>query len=212
MIVMVGSSKGGTGKSTLATNLGAYLAHHGSDVLLLDIDPQASAYKWAKRRIERHSDAPNVYTAQASGRVFDVVRDMATRYEHIVIDSGGHASDSMKSALLGVRKLYIPLRPSQADLETIADMVTMIADVKVFNPALEAFSLISMASTNPAIMETQEAREALEDVPGITLSRSVIRERKIYRDAFFEGVGVIEMTHNKATPEIQLLAQEIYNG
>jgi chromosome partitioning protein len=88
----------------------------------------------------------------------------------------------------------------------------MIADVKAFNTALEAFSLISMASTNPAIVEAQEAREALRDVPEIALSNSVIRERKIYRDAFFEGVGVIEMTSNKGTPEIQLLAQEIYGG
>ena len=212
MIVMIGGIKGGTGKSTLATNLAVYLANQGSDVLLLDVDPQASAYKWAMRRKEQYPDAPKVHTAQASGRVFDVVRDVANRYEHIVIDSGGHASDSMKSALLGVQKLYIPLRPSQADLETMADMVTMIADVKAFNTALEAFSLISMASTNPAIVEAHEAREALKDVPEIVLSNSVIRERKIYRDAFFEGVGVIEMTSNKGTPEIQLLAQEIYGG
>ncbi|NVZ11406.1 AAA family ATPase [Allochromatium humboldtianum] len=212
MIVMIGGIKGGTGKSTLATNLAVYLANQGSDVLLLDVDPQASAYKWAMRRKEQHPDAPKVHTAQASGRVFDVVRDVANRYEHIVIDSGGHASDSMKSALLGVQKLYIPLRPSQADLETMADMVTMIVDVKAFNTALEAFSLISMASTNPSIVEAQEAREALKDVPEIALSNSVIRERKIYRDAFFEGVGVIEMTSNKGTPEIQLLAQEVYGG
>jgi len=137
---------------------------------------------------------------------------VAKRYEHIVIDSGGHASDAMKSAMLGVQKLYVPLRPSQADLETVGEMVSMVADVKALNSALEAFSLLSMASTNPSIYEAQEAREALQDVPEIALSGQIVRERKIYRDAFFEGVGVVEMTHNKGTPEIQLLAQEIYGG
>ncbi len=212
MIVMIGGVKGGTGKSTLATNLAAYLANQGADVLLLDVDPQASAYKWTMRRQQRHSHAPTVNTAQASGRVFDVVRDVAKRYEHIVIDSGGHASDSMKSAMLSAQKLYVPLRPSQADLETVGEIVGMIADVRALNPTLEAFSLISLASTNPVVLEAQEARASLQEVPGLVLSDQIIRDRKVYRDAFFEGVGVVEMTHNKATPEVQLLAQEIFNG
>lgn len=212
MIVMIGGVKGGTGKSTIATNLSAYLANNGADVLLLDVDPQASAYKWVMRRREGYPEAPAVNTAQASGRVFDVIRDVSTRYEHIVIDSGGHASDAMKSAMLGVQKLYVPLRPSQADLETVAEMVSMIADVKALNTGLQAFSLLSMASANPSVFEWQEARDSLKDVSGLALSDSLIRERKVYRDAFFEGVGVVEMTHNKAIPEIQLLAQEIYDA
>jgi chromosome partitioning protein len=212
MIVMIGGIKGGTGKSTIATNLAAYLANQGADVLLLDVDPQATAYKWAMRRQDNHPGAPKVNTAQASGRVFDVVRDVARRYEHIVIDSGGHASDAMKSAMLGAQKLYVPLRPSQADLETMGEMVSMVTDVQALNSGLQAFSLVSLVSTNPAVFEAQEAKGALRDVPGIALSESVIRDRKIYRDAFFEGVSVIEMTHNKATPEVQLLAQEVFNG
>lgn len=212
MIVMIGGIKGGTGKSTIATNLAAYLAGGGADVLLLDVDPQASAYKWAMRRQENHPDAPKVRTAQASGRAFDVVRDMADRYEHIVIDSGGHASDAMKSAMLGAQKLYVPLRPSQADLETVGDIVSMIGDVRAFNADLQAFSLVSLASTNPSVFEAREAREALTDLADLALSDCIVRDRKIYRDAFFEGVGVVEMTTNKATPEIQLLAQEIFHG
>ncbi len=57
MIVMIGGIKGGTGKSTIATNLAAYLTNKGSDVLLLDVDPQATAYKWAVRRQEKHPSA-----------------------------------------------------------------------------------------------------------------------------------------------------------
>lgn len=212
MIVMIGGIKGGTGKSTIATNLAAYLAGQGADVLLLDVDPQASAYKWAMRRKKNHPDAPAVHVSQASGRVFEVIRDVARRYEHIVVDSGGHASDAMKSALLGAQKLYVPLRPSQADLETVGEMSAMVADVKALNPALEAFTLVSMASTNPAVLEPQEAREALAEVPELSLSPSIIRDRKIYRDAFFEGVGVVEMSSNKGTPELQLFAQEVYRG
>ena len=212
MIVMIGGIKGGTGKSTIATNLAVYLAGKDSDVLLLDVDPQATAYKWAMRRQENHPDAPKVNTAQASGRVFDVIRDVSKRYEHIVIDSGGHASDAMKSAMLAAQKIYVPLWPSQADLETVGEVVSMIKDVKSLNGALQAFSLVSLASTNPSVMEAREAREALQEIPELGLSTCLIRDRKVYRDAFFEGVGVVEMTTNKGTPEVQLLAQEIYGG
>jgi chromosome partitioning protein len=211
MILMIGGIKGGTGKSTLATNLAVYCASGGADVLLLDVDPQATAYKWALRRQENHPDAPPVKTAQASGRVFDVIRDVANRYEHIVIDSGGHASDAMKSAMLAAHKVFVPLRPSQADLETVGEMTAILSDVKALNGALQASFLLSMVSTNPSVTEAQEARLALANVPGFTLSKHLIRDRKIYRDAFFEGVSVIEMTANKGTPEIQLLAQEIFH-
>lgn len=213
MIVMIGGVKGGTGKSTIATNLATYLANEGADVLLLDVDPQATAYKWALRRKENYPDAPTVNTAQASGgRVFDVIRDVSQRYEHIVIDSGGHASNAMKSAMLGAQKFYVPLRPSQADLETVGEVNDMVADVKVLNRGLQAFSLVSMASTNPSVLEPMEAREALREVPELTLSNHTIRDRKVYRDAFYEGVGVIEMSSNKGTPEVQLLAQEVYGA
>jgi chromosome partitioning protein len=212
MIVMIGGIKGGTGKSTLATNLAAYIAKQGADVLLLDVDPQATAYKWAMRRKAHYPEAPVVNVAQASGRVFEVIRDVAKRYEQVVIDSGGHASDAMKSAMLGAQKIYIPLRPSQADLETVAEMSALIADVKAFNHSLQAFSLLSMASTNPAVLEPQEAREALREIPELTLSDTLIHDRKVYRDAFFEGVGVIEMSNNKGIAEIECLGQEVYGA
>lgn len=212
MIVLIAGIKGGTGKSTLATNLAAYLAGRREDVLLLDVDPQATAYRWATRRQQQHPDAPKVHTAQASGRVYDVLRDLAGRYSHIVIDSGGHASDAMKSAMLGAQTVYAPLRPSQADLETVGELVDIIRDVKALNPDLMARALLSLAPTNPSVNEAQEAKEALQDIPDLALSRCVIRDRKVYRDALLEGVGVVEMTANKATAEIQLLAQEVFDA
>lgn len=212
MIVMIGGIKGGTGKSTIATNLAAYAASQGHDTLLLDIDPQATAYNWVVRREENHPDAPRIHKLQASGRAFDVVRDVAKRYEHIIIDSGGHASNAMKSAMLGAHKLYVPLRPSQADLETVGEVISMVEDVQVLNPSLQALSLLSLTSTNPSVKEADEGEAALQDLPPLTFSASRVHERKVYRDALYEGVGVVEMTRNKAIDEIEQLAEEVFNG
>ena len=48
--IMVLNSKGGCGKSTLATNIAAYFANEGASVALADFDPQRSSLDWLERR------------------------------------------------------------------------------------------------------------------------------------------------------------------
>lgn len=66
-----------------------------------------------------------------------------------------------------------------------------------------------MAPTNPVIHESDEAKEYLQDFPEINLLETIIRDRKVYRDAMSEGVGVVEMSNLKAADEIDALMQEI---
>ncbi len=52
MVILIGGEKGGTGKTTIATNLAALRALAGHDVLLVDTDSQGSASYWASSRDE----------------------------------------------------------------------------------------------------------------------------------------------------------------
>lgn len=87
MIVLIGGEKGGAGKSTLATNLAAYLvAQEDKDVMLLDCDRQGSATKWIGRRNE--AGYKEIFSAQKLGDVYKTAIDMGKRYEHVIIHPG----------------------------------------------------------------------------------------------------------------------------
>ena len=51
--ILVINPKGGSGKSTVATNLAAHFAYTVDDVVLADFDPQASSLDWLERRPDK---------------------------------------------------------------------------------------------------------------------------------------------------------------
>lgn len=213
MILSICGTKGGSGKSTIAQNLAVYLAHAGRDVLLVDTDgQQATSYKWAHRRAEQWPQAPAIHREQASGDIFDVVRARSERYGDIIIDSGGYDSDAMRTGLLASDVALAVFRPAQADIENFARIEGIIGDVSKVNRALSARLVLSQCPTNQRT-EAADVQEAIESAESdvLKLCKQLIRERRAFRDATREGVGVIEMDDGKAKAELQLLAQEVFN-
>lgn len=209
MIVLLGGEKGGTGKSTLASNLATGLALRGVDVLLVDTDVQRTAAHWVDRR-NRLTGVNAIHCTERRGNVFHALRDLAQRYTEIIVDAGGRDSEELRTALVAAHHVYVPLRASQPDLETSLHMNELITLARGMNPTLTARVLISMAPTHPSITETAEAQEVLQELSALTPSGVTISERKAYRDAMTEGRGVCELDNPKARAEIAALAQEIY--
>ena len=70
MIVVFGGEKGGTGKSTIATNMAAMLAMSGKDTLLLDTDRQGTASAWAGSASAAIPLSPRSWPGWRSGRTW----------------------------------------------------------------------------------------------------------------------------------------------
>ncbi|KVU07010.1 cobyrinic acid ac-diamide synthase [Burkholderia ubonensis] len=209
MILLIAAEKGGVGKSTLATNLAVHLAHQGVDVVLLDTDGQATAARFVERRDEA-GITPAVPCVQRTGDVASTLRDLAHRYQVVVVDAGGRDSREMRSAMAVANLLLVPTKASQADLETFSKVNELIGLARGLNPKLKAVVLLSIAPTNPAIREVEDARDLLATFDMLELADTIIRDRKVYRDALLMGKGVIELDNGQARAEIQLLAQEFF--
>lgn len=212
MIILIGGEKGGTGKTTLATNLAAMRALAGRDVLMIDTDPQGSANYWAQSRDEE-SIIPRVACVQKFGKGLPTeVKDLANRYEDIIIDAGGRDSIELRSALVVTEKVYIPIQPSQFDIWTLNQMDELVETAKSFNPDLQAKVIISRSSTNPSVHESDDTGKLLADFSNLDLADVIIRDRIAYRKAAKDGLAITELKPKdlKAVEEMETLYKEVF--
>jgi len=207
MIILIGSQKGGAGKSTLAVNLAAKFAREGSDVVLVDADRQSTSANWCSDRTE--TEAPVVHCIQKYDDVRATLKDLNTRYEVVIVDAAGRDSKELRTAMLAASILIVPVRPSQPDLDTLNTMSEIIDQAKDFNEHLSVHGLFTMCPTNARGKEGAEAEEYVTDYENIPFLTSRIYDRKVYRDCMSEGLGVIEMPANKAADEIHALFNEV---
>jgi len=216
MIVLVGGVKGGSGRSTLSTNLAAWLAGEGEKFALLDTDKQMSSSKWASRRdelISENKSIPKIFCPEKRGDgVGQFAIDLEEQFGIVIIDAGGRDSAELRSAMTVADILIIPMAPSQLDMETLEDFASVVAQSKGFNPNMRAMLVINRVDRSRGSDEFMDAIDALESLPGFELSRNFISNYKIYRTAIAEGLGVVELNNSKAKAEIQMLAQEVFNG
>lgn len=214
-VVLFGGEKGGTGKTTLATNMAAMLAQTGKDVLLLDTDRQGTSSFWATVREDSEIE-PRIACVQKFGKgLASQVLDLADRYDEIVIDAGGRDSMELRYALGVCDKAYIPVQPYQFDIWTIRQMDDLVEMAQGLNDTLQAFIVMNRVSTNPVVREDQETRDFFkeEDFQHLALIDSVLRDRIAVRKSARDGLSVLEWKQDKkAADEMNQLFKEVYGG
>ncbi len=214
MIILIGGEKGGTGKTTLATNITAIRSEQGKDVLLIDTDKQGSSSEWiAIRDEEKHE--PRIASIQKFGRSLSrEIKDLAPRYEDIIIDAGGRDNTELRSSLLVADRLYIPIQPSQYDVLTLERMDNLVYEAQTLNPNLKAFVVINRASTNPNVKEAQEVKTLLSEFENLIFSDVVICDRIAYRKTASDGLSICEQKplDAKANREIIHLYNHVFAG
>lgn len=203
MIVLIGGEKGGTGKTTLATNLAAMRSQAGMDVLLVDTDRQGSSGYWASVRSE--DDAlTRVPCVQVFGKsLARELRDLSARYDDLIVDAGGRDSVELRSAMVAADRLYVPVQASQFDVWTLEQMDGLVSQAQAINPSLEAAVVINRASTHPRVREADEASTIVADYEALSFTGLVVRDRISYRRAASAGRSVVE----SADPDVKAIRE-----
>jgi chromosome partitioning protein len=217
MIVVIGGTKGGTGKSTLVTNLVAIDVASGHDSILVDADRQSSASAWASVRDENHT-LSRVPCVQKFGGISltNELKSLAKKYENVFVDAGGYDSEELRASILAANKLFIPVRPAQFDVWTLPKIIQIAQQSQMYNASLQFFFVVNGAHTNPVVKEVDEVLLLANDIEGMKFCQTVIHIRRAFAKAPVSGMAVTEMPKNdrdqKAADEMMGFYNEVLNG
>jgi len=161
MIVVIGGIKGGSGKTTLATNLVFMKSRQKKTVLLIDADDQRSASDWVEHRENLNIETPWT-TIQLHGlSLRNQLEKLKDKYEEIIIDTGGRDTTSQRSALTIADVLLVPFQPRSLDIWTLGKLSFLISEALPINPSLKAFSFINRG--DPTGKDNTEALKILNE-------------------------------------------------
>lgn len=214
MIIVVGSEKGGTGKTTIATNLAIVRAQKGCDILLLDSDPQGSSIDFARVR-DAEGHQPEISCASITGRILsNELRKLRDKYDDIVVDVGGRDSISLRSALLEADIAVIPFLPSQFDVWSMERLDLVIGEARALNEKLRTIAFLNKVDSNPKISLVEEAASLSTELENIMLSSIRVGYRVSFRRSVAEGQAVTELNKkdDKSIAEIMKLYNEVFQN
>jgi chromosome partitioning protein len=202
-VIAVLNQKGGAGKTTIATHLARALQLAGSDVLLVDSDPQGSARDWAAVR----EDQPVPVVGIDRPTIERDLKSIAKK-DFVVIDGAPQAADLAVSAIKAANFILIPVQPSPYDIWATADLVELVRQrIEVTDGKLKAAFVVSRAIKGTKI--GAEVTEALSGY-GLPVLESRITQRVSYPSTAAGGTTVIDAEpESEASREVQALANEI---
>jgi chromosome partitioning protein len=124
--ILVVNSKGGCGKTTVATNLAVALAARGEDVALADADRQKSSLSWAKRRPKNLVPVEGLNWSKENA-----IGDKSKGLDAIVIDGpGGLRSELAKTLIAEASDIVVPVLASAFDWNATLKFLDDISDIK----------------------------------------------------------------------------------
>jgi chromosome partitioning protein len=206
MITVIGSLKGGSGKSTVTFNLAIWLAMAECDVAVIDADPQATLSDALE--VRRDEGFQPLVERLEAGRMDD--RGGLEARDEVLIDVGTASMDNLRQAISIADRLLVPVPPSQADIWSTQRFLRFI-DSAAGRHKPEVLGFINRGDTHRAVRESDEAAAALVSLPGIRYLRPRLSQRTVYRRSFSEGLAVFEQEpRGKGAAECNALAAVLY--
>lgn len=193
------SQKGGAGKTTLAIHLAVSAMEAGRTVLIIDLDPQQSAAKWAN--IRGHA-APKVQPVVMPD-LTKILAEASKRFDLAIIDTSPRADRDCIEVCRKADLVILPVRPSLWDVAALKETVHLIDLAGQIAKNVIVLNAVATRTT-----EGKEAADLLSQ--GRTVLKPRIGDRVDIRRAIANGQAVTEFApSSKAAEEMTALYQEI---
>ena len=202
MIIALGATKGGVGKSTITTNLAVSFQQRGKQVIVVEADPTVRTLSTWKE------DRESTGFSRQTGNLRDDLRDLDSKYDVVLVDLPGKDSREMRTTATVADLLLIPCQPHQVDIDPTIEMLPIIEEARDFNPDLIVAVVLNRVPTHAWSTRGEDARAVLEESFG-TVASTAIHERTVFNTANGIGISVLEATDKKAQHEITALTDNI---
>ena len=213
MILTVGNTKGGVGKTTLAENIAIARALAGRDVWLIDGDRQGTA----QTAITIRADAghlPGIACASYPDgpTLRSQIQQQAGKFDDVIIDAGGRDSTALRAALVLSDVLLVPFQPRSYDVWALNDIAELIDEARSVRDGLRAFAVLNCADPGEASTDNADAAAAVAGVPQFEYLATPIRRRKSFANAAGQGLSVLEIKpgDKKASEELNSLLAVLF--
>lgn len=192
MIILIDSIKGGPGKSTIAANMAVGYALEGLDVICVDADRQLSLSKFFQSRDElERDDLVSVECVIQFDDVSRTVRNLARRYDVVIVDVAGALTQEMVTALKVADVSLCPIEPSQLDIDTLPAYMDQIETARWNNSELKDLYVLNRCAPLRTMDDAKEVADMLKDEK-INLLDTWLFTYKPFRSLFSEGLTVAE--------------------
>lgn len=199
--ILLLNSKGGSGKTTLATNLAAYYAVKGHSVALLDFDPQGCSIEWLEARPEHRAPIKGITAWEGGARV-------SRSIDYAIIDAPAALRGRALAELIRrAQTVVVPVVPSAFDMRAAVHFHDELMEVgRVVNKQ------VKIATVANRVREISPSRFVLEDflrslrlpdgrrLPFITC----LRNTQNYVHAAERGLGICEMAPSMVKHDMEL--------
>ena len=190
--VVVANPKGGSGKTTLATNLAGYFASLNYRVMLSDLDRQQSATGWLQRR---SAELPFIESHQPKAKQTDF------KAEWLVADSpGGFRDEKLSDAIKQADCIIVPVQPSAFDIGATQDFLDLLNAEKAIRKQKTFVALVGMRvnnRTNAAIKLSEFMAQT--NFPVLTY----LRNAQSYVTAAEQGLSLFDMRPSLVGQDIE---------
>lgn len=190
MILLVANTKGGVGKTSLATSMLAALSKRDKVVVGVDLDSanKSASEWWSKNRKE---DQGKFY--YLSGDIREELIKIGNEYDEVVIDAGGFDNAEFRQAVSVADVILIPLLVgSSANIEGMQKVAEVTEKLRPDNLP----KVFAVAVRAPAHGTTPEYDRVIDEILNDPLAQPCpinIVERAWYSRAYDAGVGLLDL-------------------